>query len=410
MATFHFHSLHRRLVAGSFVVALGVTGIVLSGSSVALADPPSADDVNQARYEEQVAQKSVDQIEVMLANADSELQNAMQSARYANGMYELAVHKEQEAEKAAEQAKKDAETAQVAVKAARQNVGQVATSIYRSGGGALSSVTPYLQSDGLESVAVRKVAIDLFGSQADAKMQTYTAAKQVADVLEMNAKTAYEKAQEARAVSQTKKAAAEAAVAVATEKRKEVDEKKSVLVAELARRHHRTVKVEEEYRQEQERQERERQRKAAEAAAAAAAAAANSGGSSYSPPSYSGGSSSIGGGALAYARSMIGIPYVWGGTSWSGVDCSGLVQLSYRSQGIYLPRLAHNQFYYGHAVSFANARPGDLIGFADGNGYVYHIAIYAGGNMMVEAPAPGYYVHETYVPWGSIIGYMTRPY
>src|SRR5581483_7867999 len=64
----------------------------------------------------------------------------------------------------------------------------------------------------------------------------------------------------------------------------------------------------------------------------------------------------------AYARSFLGVPYLWGGTSWQGIDCSGFVQLCYRMGGYFIPRDADQQdgFLY-HAVERANMRAGDLI-------------------------------------------------
>ena len=91
--------------------------------------------------------------------------------------------------------------------------------------------------------------------------------------------------------------------------------------------------------------------------------------------------------AIDIAQRYLGVPYVWGGESPSGFDCSGLIQHVYGQLGVSLPRVAADQARSGQPVaSLAEARPGDLIAFG---GPVDHIGIYAGNNLMVVAPKTG---------------------
>lgn len=86
------------------------------------------------------------------------------------------------------------------------------------------------------------------------------------------------------------------------------------------------------------------------------------------------------------AETYLGVPYVFGGESSSGMDCSGLVQKTFSDLGISVPRLVHEQQTVGQSVdSLKDAQPGDLIVLDGGD----HIAIYAGNGMVVHAPYEG---------------------
>ncbi len=104
-------------------------------------------------------------------------------------------------------------------------------------------------------------------------------------------------------------------------------------------------------------------------------------------PSGSAGGEDLGEKAVALAKQHLGTPYVWGGESPGGFDCSGLVQWTYKQLGIDLPRVSTDQARAGTAVPPSQARPGDLVFFERGK--VDHIGIYAGGGKWVVAPKTG---------------------
>lgn len=96
-----------------------------------------------------------------------------------------------------------------------------------------------------------------------------------------------------------------------------------------------------------------------------------------------------GAGAVRVALEMVGTPYVWGGNSPKGFDCSGLVQYSYSLAGLELPRVTIKQRSASRAVPRRQLRPGDLLFFhIDGKRYS-HIGIYIGEGEFVHAPRTG---------------------
>ncbi|MEJ2860605.1 C40 family peptidase [Actinomycetospora flava] len=115
-------------------------------------------------------------------------------------------------------------------------------------------------------------------------------------------------------------------------------------------------------------------------------AAASSQRSEKKAPQASSAGSSVAQQAIAAARGQLGVPYVWGGTSPDGFDCSGLTQFAFEKAGIELPRTSRAQAQEGQEVSESSMQPGDLIFF---NSPVSHVGIYIGGGKMIEAPQTG---------------------
>ena len=134
--------------------------------------------------------------------------------------------------------------------------------------------------------------------------------------------------------------------------------------------------------------------------AAAASAAASSGGGSSGGGSSSGGGASApvatgplpplaagAAGAVQAAEREIGVPYVWGGTTPAGFDCSGLVMWAYAQVGISLPHYSGAQYDDTTQIPLADIEPGDLLFYGPGGSD--HVAMYVGGGSMIEAPYTG---------------------
>jgi cell wall-associated NlpC family hydrolase len=100
--------------------------------------------------------------------------------------------------------------------------------------------------------------------------------------------------------------------------------------------------------------------------------------------------------AVALARSYLGVPYVYGGSSRGGVDCSGLVMAVYRSLGVSFAHYTGSQWHEGNRVPAGHLEPGDLV-FFDGSYAPQHVGIYVGGGTFIHAPHSG-----TDVQYGSL--------
>lgn len=95
---------------------------------------------------------------------------------------------------------------------------------------------------------------------------------------------------------------------------------------------------------------------------------------------------------LAAARRLLGTRYVWGGNTSAGIDCSGLVQMSFAAEGINLPRDASQQVHMGRLVATrwhrTSLRRGDTLYFLGARGTVTHTGIYLGDDRYIEAVRP----------------------
>ena len=117
--------------------------------------------------------------------------------------------------------------------------------------------------------------------------------------------------------------------------------------------------------------------------------------------------------ALNFALSKIGSWYVWGDEGPNTFDCSGLAYWSYAQVGVHVPRVA-NDMYHGTPAIQASKNslgdqllPGDLVYFATDRGdwrSIYHMGIYVGGGMMVNAPTTGQKVKIAPVKWSRFFG------
>ncbi|RZU29566.1 transglycosylase-like protein with SLT domain [Streptomyces sp. BK022] len=116
-------------------------------------------------------------------------------------------------------------------------------------------------------------------------------------------------------------------------------------------------------------------------------------------------------GAIAYAQSKLGTPYLWGGTGTAAqsgrFDCSGLTQASYDKVGIKLPRVANDQYNAGPHPARNELLPGDLVFFSHDptdSRAIHHVGIYVGGGYMIDAPRTGAVIRFDPIDGGDYFG------
>ena len=421
---------------------------------------PSEEEIAAAKAAEEAASMSVAEIEVKLAEVNATAATATQNAQIAGEDLNEAQIALNAATATANKASADADAAEAAFQEGKQQIASVAQAAYRNGGGSLDAIAPYLDADGLRGVETKKVGINSFSSSAEAKMQNVAALEQVAKVTRDAANTALDNQKKATDEVQARTDAANKAATDAQTQANIVAAQRDAYVKELATKQNTTVDLINQREASLAAERTAAERAAAEQASAAVAAAdsqrradtpapaadatpeapasspapdASAAPAEEAPapapaeeepapayeepvyeepddeePSYSYGGAST---AIATAMTYLGVPYVWGGESYGGVDCSGLTMLAWESAGVDLPHLSRAQYGYGTHVSLGDMEAGDLIFWSsDGTqSGIYHVALYLGDGEMIEAPTFGVPVRVTGVySWGSLMPYAVR--
>lgn len=96
--------------------------------------------------------------------------------------------------------------------------------------------------------------------------------------------------------------------------------------------------------------------------------------------------------AVQTGGEYVGVPYVWGGTTPNGFDCSGFVQYVYRKQGVELPRTSRQMSHVGDVVrpQLGALREGDLMFFRGRDGVIDHVGLYAGRDRLLHSSSSGH--------------------
>ncbi|MEU4387078.1 C40 family peptidase [Promicromonospora sp. NPDC023805] len=436
---------------GAAVLALG---LVIPWGPIAEADPPadppSAGEAQAARDAVAAGALDVRQAEAALGTLRTELEAAQVRVQVAGADYA-------EAQLAVEQAEQEVAAARTAAKKAHR--GEVAArsglaEVYRASArdADLGSLDVAFEADSVpdmvgRSAVERAVQRKLGGAmaayqQARAASESadarWSAAKKQRDVAAEQARTAFDAAQAAAADLAARTQAAEV--------------ERRALVARLAQLRQTSVEIENEReaaraaaaeaaREAAAKAELERRQEVRDEAAAVArvrterpgggSADGGTAGPDVEPapapapapaprPAPAGsptegvtaGSEGLGIGAVTWARTRLGAPYLLGAAGPSAYDCSGLTMMSWASQGVNITRTSRSQYLAVGKVDYGSLRPGDLVFYGSDPSdpaSIYHVAMYTGGGMMIEATLPGHPLSENPLRLSGAMPYAGRP-
>ncbi|MGW2376914.1 C40 family peptidase [Kitasatospora sp. NPDC001683] len=391
-----------------------------SGQTPAGQDPyPSTEEIDRSRAEADGKAASVAALEAALTAARTELDRAGRSAEQAVEAYngaQLALTRARAEETAANRRAADAEAARTE---AAEDAARLAAETYRQGAGAeLSALNALLGAHGPREAGDRAAVVGVVSERTrqilDAATSTAAAARSASAAARTAAETAEKAAAEvgaARTRAQQRLAAQQGEVAAA-------DRRREQLLTELAAARNTTVELERERREALEatavreaeaaaRAAAEQAARDAEAAAAAAAAAK----AQTVPPAGRPWSAEGAAAAIAFAKSKIGLPYIWGGEGPEGYDCSGLTMMAWREGGKQLNHFAADQYAQSTPVSYHQLRPGDLVFWTDTgrSADIHHVGLYIGDDQMIEAPRVGMPVKQASLWIMGTPDYYARP-
>jgi cell wall-associated NlpC family hydrolase len=445
----------QRIAAVLLLAALAVAGV--PAATPAAADPgyPTANDVRAAQAAAGGKAAEIARINRQLAAASHRMDRADLAVSKAAEGYDQARIELQRRTLGAGAARAAAASAEDRLAGARVELGRMASQAYRYGG--VSDLQVMLSPSGPQDVLDRATMLRTLSEQRGRLLERAEDAQSVADAMQRQADQAV-KAQEAaaqalaaaRVRAEHEAAAARLAVAAATSQ-------EQALTVQLAKLEKVSVALERQRRAgvEAARQARLRDRARHRSPSGGDTASGGSGSSSGSSSGASGsggsggfdtnsggsgggsgdsgggsggsggaggapdpgqgsseGSASAGRTALAWAKSQIGKPYQWGGAGPGSYDCSGLTMRAWERAGVSLPHSSRMQYGTVGKVSYSAMRPGDLIFWAtdpSDPSTIHHVALYAGGGMMVEAPATGLDVRLVAIRWNDTMPMAGRP-
>lgn len=440
----------RRSAQRCAVVVAGVLVMSLAGSvGTAGAVPPPPP--NPSDSELHHSQHRVDKKAAAVGNLTSEVAAAKDKLRALSDKVEVkrelankalvdlqqAEAAAQRASDAAEGARAQADAAQQRVDKARDDLDTFAASSYEAGR-TIGSMSAFLGAKSPKNLLDRQQLLGaVSGSKLDAigRMRKALVAKANKDSL---ARAALAKAKDKKAAAGRARDAAAAAKRAAVEAQQQQEAKTGQLrgrtedlKAQLQAARDKAGNLKQQRANYNDWLDR---KKAAEAAARRAA-------QSSSPPASSGGGSGGGAGAvaassstgsvsavIARARSVLGMPYAWGGGNYYGpthgihdggvadsygdykkigFDCSGLMMYAFAAAGVHLTHFTGYQYNAGSHVPLSQKQPGDMLFWHSGS-FIHHVALYIGNGMMIEAPQSGSVVQISPVRYGGIMPYATR--
>lgn len=426
---------------------VGVTALALAlvtglgGFAAAAADPgdhgtyPSKQEVRDARHRAARAADDVAAIKAQLVQADLEAQAAATRAEQAAERYNGARWQLQQARRDARAAERHA---RIAARDARQQRSAYAATVVSSYemGPTLSPITALQGADGLDSVVNTMSTLQNAQDAMDHSYESYTASSTLAGVASDQAEAARAKAADLAEKAKQARDEAASAAAAANAASQQIAARKTHLIHRLAKLQNISVHLAEKRQAGIEQAAREAAQRAAEKKAREEAAqqaqeqaqaqqqqnqdsspandptpAPSDPPSSPAPPTSPPAPASGVQRAIAFARAQIGDPYVWGAAGPNAWDCSGLTMGAWRAGGISLPHYSVAQYEQSTPISASSLRPGDLVfwGSSSSPSSIYHVALYVGNGMIIQAPRTGRDVEEVSMYYWITPNFYARP-
>jgi peptidoglycan DL-endopeptidase CwlO len=439
------HRLGATALALSLVA--GVGGVAAASAADGHHTFPTSHQVRQAQHRAARAADDVAGIRAQLAAANQRMQQTAVRAEQAAEAYNGAHWHLQQARRDARVADRHARIASADVTQQRRSYAATVVSSYEMGP-SLSPISAIQGSTGIGSMLTRLATLQDAQAAMDSTYDSFRASSTLAGVAQSQADAARARARALAAQARQARDAAAAAAKHAAAMTQQIAARKTQLIHRLAQLQHVSVHLaakrqdgieaaaQAAAQRAAERAARKAARKAAQAAAQQAAQQQNDNGPSTgptasptspstpeptthpttppSPPTGPTGPPAPASGAkaaIAFARSQIGDPYVWGASGPDAWDCSGLTMGAWRAGGISLPHYAAAQYEQSTPIAPSALRPGDLVfwGSSSSPSSIYHVALYVGNGMIIQAPRTGRDVEEVSMYYWITPNFYARP-
>jgi len=435
------HRVGVTALALSLVTGLG--GVAAASAADGHHVYPSKQQVQQARHHVVEATNDVAGVKAALVRADLRLQAASVRAEQAAERYNGARWELQQAQRDARVAERHAAIAAEDMKQQRHSYAATVVSSYEMGP-SLSPLSAVTSSDGLPGVISKMATLQNAQDAMDHTYDSFRASSTLAGVARAQAEAARAHAETLAAQARAARDSAAAAAAAADRATQAIAAEKTRLIQRLAGLQHVSVALAEQRQAGIEKAAQQAAQQAAEAAARrkarqqAAEQAQQQAEQTPSngptadptdpptsdptpepsgptspppPPSTPPAPASGASAAISFARQQIGEPYVWGAAGPNAWDCSGLTMGAWRAGGISLPHYSVAQYEQSTPISRGALKPGDLVfwGSSSSPSSIYHVALYVGNGMIVQAPRTGRDVEEVSMYYWITPNFFARP-
>ena len=395
-------TLRGKLIATAIALAMGASGAVL-GPAFAVPDYPSWEEVEAAKDSVEEKEALISELEGYLAELGAELDELNTIALIKNEEYNQAVEEVNIISARVQSLKKEVEEATEEAESVRLQLGRMAAKMFREGTSGNSSLELFFNPDSADDLLYQLGTQEIIASRTDTIYQQSLDKQANAESLAQELAAAEEELEEKRLVAEQALIEAQNAAAEVQDKVDENEALNAEMVRQLAS-----------LRDTAEELERQRAEGLAAEARQRAVGTAPTAPNLYS---VSGPNSLLVEQAIDFARQQLGERYVLGGAGPNVWDCSGITMKAYAAAGVYIGWHSATAQYNIMAkqqklVPFQDAQRGDLIWWSKErafDGDKYHVAIYLGDGMMLEAPNPARTVRIVPVRYGELWPYAGRP-